>query len=181
MKKSIFCVLSVAAVMGAALTSTAASAAVMAPGPPVPTTVTFTVTSGLLTLSAPGSAALGTSRPASTITGALGLVTVTDDRALLAAAWTVSASSTDFTTGTGASLSVIPVADADYDPHQIATTGTITATATTITLSGTPATVVAGTAGTGNNTASWNPTMSIDVPPDAVGGDYTGTLTQSVS
>jgi hypothetical protein len=184
MKKSIFCVLSVAAVIGTALTSTAASAAVTANAPTggdPDTTVTFVVTSGALTLSAPGSASLGTGRPGTTVTGSLGQVTVTDDRALLAATWTVSASSTDFVTGTGAGTSIIPVADGAYDPNEITTTGTITATPSTVTLSGTPTTVVAGTAGTGNNTATWDPTISVDLPPAAVGGDYTSTLTQSVS
>ena len=188
MKKSIFCVLSVAAVMGAVLTSTAASAAVTAnaraSGPAASdpnTTLTFTVTSGLLTLSAPGSANLGTGLPGTTVTGSLGSVTVTDDRALLAASWTATASSTDFTTGTGPTTSTIPVADAGYDPNEITTTGTITATPSTITLSATPTTVVAGTAGVGNNTAVWNPTISVDLPPAAVGGNYTSTLTQSVS
>ena len=33
----------------------------------------------------------------------------------------------------------------------------------------------------GNNTASWNPTVAVHVPAQAVGGTYDGTLTQSVS
>ena len=183
MLKSIFGICSTAAVVGAVLIPAAASAAVTAPNapaPPVATTVTFAITSGDLTLSGPGNVNLGTALPGGTVSGLLGTMTVTDNRAALSAAWTVSASSTDFTTGTGVTLATIPVARADYDPHQIITTGTITATPTTITLSGTPQTVVAGTAGTGNNTATWNPSEVVDVPIDAVGGDYTSTLTQSV-
>jgi hypothetical protein len=181
MKKSLFCVLSVAAVIGTALTSTAASAAVMAPVPPVNTTVTFAVTSGLLTLTGPGSANLGTGLPGTTITGKLGQVTVTDNRALLAASWTVTASSTDFTTGGGTGNEIIPVADTDYDPGLVTHTGTITVTEAPITLSAAPQTVVAGTAGVGNNTATWNPSIVVDIPPAAVGGAYTGTLTQSIA
>jgi hypothetical protein len=193
MKKSIFCVLSVAAVMGAVLTSTAASAAVtanarasgLAAGVPASgdpdTTVTFTVTSGLLTMTAPATADLGSGAPGTTITGALGTTVVTDNRALLAATWTALASSTDFTTGTATTAETIPVADAFYDPGVITTTGTITATGTGITLSGTPEPVVRGTAGTGDNTASWDPTIAVTVPASAVVGTYTGTLTQSVS
>jgi hypothetical protein len=181
MKKSLFCVLSVAAVIGTALTSTAASAAEAAPTPPVATTITFAVTSGLLTLTGPGSVNLGTAVPDSTLTGNLGLVTVTDDRALLAASWTVTASSTDFTTGTATAAETIPATDADYDPGLVSTTGTITGGETRVTLSGTPQTVVTGTAGSGNNTAHWNPVIGIDIPPAAVGGAYTGTLTQSVA
>ena len=41
--------------------------------------------------------------------------------------------------------------------------------------------VVTGTAGVGNNTATWDPTLAVAVPAAAVGGAYTGTLTHSVS
>ena len=184
MKKSLFCVLSVAAVIGTALTSTAASAAVTANAPTggdPDTTVTFTVTVGALTLTAPGTASLGTVLPGHTVTGPLGSVTVTDNRALLTASWTATASSTDFTTGGGTPNETIPVGDVDYDPGEITKTGTITVTGTPITLSATPATVVAGTASVGNNTATWNPSIGVDVPPAAVGGLYTGTITQSVA
>jgi hypothetical protein len=184
MRKPIVCVLGAAAVIGMALTSTAAMAAVTAnpnPGGDPDTTVTFTVTSGSLTMTAPATADLGSGAPGTIITGALGTTAVTDDRALLAAAWTADASSTDFTTGTATPAETIPVADAFYDPGVITTTGTITATGTGITLSGTPAPVVRGTAGVGDNTASWDPTIAVTVPDSAVVGPYTGTLTQSVS
>ncbi len=106
---------------------------------------------------------------------------MTDDRALLTAAWTATASSTAFTTGGGTPDETIPATDATYGPGTITTTGTITATPTEITLDGEPQTVVAGTAGVGNNTASWDPTLAVAVPAAAVGGVYTGTLTQSVA
>jgi hypothetical protein len=187
MKKSIVCAFSVAAVMGAVLTSTAASAAVTAnarvsAGPTGgDTTVTFAVTSGLLTMTAPATANLGSGPPGATITGALGTTAVTDNRALLAAAWTVAASSTAFTTGTATAAETIPVTDVGYSPGAITTTGNITATGFTITLSGTPQTVVTGTAGVGNNSASWDPTLAVAVPAAAVVGTYSGTLTQSVA
>ena len=188
MPKKLLHVLGATAALAATLLTPAAASAVTharaANGPAAgdpDTIVTFTVSSGALTLSAPGSASLGTGVPGSTVTGALGQVMVTDDRALLAAAWTVTASSSDFTTGAGAGLETIPATDASYDPNEITTTGTITATGSIITLSGSPQTVVAGTAGSGNNTATWNPTISVDIPPAAVGGAYTGTLTQSVA
>lgn len=145
------------------------------------TTVTFTVTSGALAMTAPVSANLSSGAPGTTISGALGPVTVTDSRALLAAAWTTVASASDWTTGGAAPAETIPAADVGYDPGSVTTTGVITATGTPVTLSGTPATVVDGTAGVGNNTATWNPAISVAVPASAVGGVYTGTLTQSVS
>ena len=69
----------------------------------------------------------------------------------------------------------------NYNPGTINTTGTITATGTTVTLSGTPQTVVTGTAGVGNNSATWDPGLVVSVPASVIGGVYTGTLTQSVS
>lgn len=141
------------------------------------TTVTYTVTSGALTLSAPVSVALGSGAPGTTISGALGPVTVTDNRALASASWTVTAAETDFTSG----ASTIPATDAGYDPGSITTTGTITATGTPVTLTNSAQTVVTGSAGVGDNTATWNPTVSVAVPASAVSGTYTGTLTQSVA
>ncbi|MHB9861030.1 hypothetical protein [Streptomyces sp. YIM S03343] len=141
------------------------------------TTVTYTVTSGALTLSVPVSANLGSGAPGTAISGAIGPMTVTDDRALLSASWTVTAAETDFTSGS----STIPATSADYDPGSITTTGTITATGTPVTLSNSAQTVVTGSAGVGDNTATWNPTVTVHVPAAAVGGTYTGTLTESVA
>lgn len=191
MLKSAFHIAAVAAIAGIVLAPGIASAATASPnvlarssspaaGDP-DTTVTFTVTSGELSMSAPVSANLGSGAPGTTINGNLGAVTVTDDRALLEASWTTTASSTDWTTGGGTPAETIPATDVGYDPGSITTTGTITATGTPITLSGTAAPVVTGTDGVGNNTASWNPALAVAVPAAAVGGTYTGTLTESVS
>ena len=160
----------------AATTSTAAGG----PGDP-DTTVTFTVTSGALSMTAPATSNLGSGAPGGTISHDLGVVTVTDDRALLSAAWTATASSTAFITGGGTPNETIPASDVNYNPGEITTTGTITATGTTVTLSGLPQAVVTGTAGSGNNTASWDPGLVVSVPSSNAGGVYTGTLTQSVS
>lgn len=145
------------------------------------TTVTFTVTSGALSMTAPAASDLGSGVPGSTISSDLGQVTVTDARALLNAAWTATASATSFTTGTGTPNETITAAHVNYNPGQITTTGTIAATGTEVTLSGAPQTVVAGTAGSGNNSASWDPGLVVSVPASNAGGIYTGTLTQSVS
>ena len=184
MLKSIFGIVSAAAVIGVVLIPAAASAAVTsptAPGPPVDTTVTFTVNVGELTLTAPASASLGSGVPGETIRNGLGTVNVTDNRALLTAAWTVTASSTDFTVGGATTPEIIPATDATYDPGNITKTGTITTAPFNITLSATPQTVVTGTAGIGNNTATWDPAIAVAIPDAAVGGGYSATLTQSVS
>ncbi|MEU1415010.1 hypothetical protein [Streptomyces sp. NPDC005731] len=141
------------------------------------TTVTYAVTSGALTLSVPVSANLGAGAPGTRISAPIGPMTVTDDRALLSASWTVTAAETDFTTG-GSS---IPATDAAYDPGSITTTGIITATGTPVTLSNSGQPVVTGSAGVGDNTATWNPTVTVNVPAGAIAGAYTGTLTQSVA
>jgi hypothetical protein len=191
MVKSAFSILATAAAAGLVLAPGIASAATAAPavlahssspsaGDPG-TTVTFTVTSGALSMTAPVSAAIGSGAPGTTITGALGAVTVTDDRALLSASWTVTASSTDWTTGGATSAETIPATDVGYDPGSITTTGTITATGTAITLANTAAAVVTGTDGIGNDTATWNPAIAVAVPSAAVGGTYTALLSQSVA
>jgi hypothetical protein len=144
--------------------------------------VTFTVTVGDLSMTAPATATLGAGAPGTTISGALGTTTVTDDRALLSASWTATAFSSAWTTGGGTPSETIPVGAAGYDPGAITTTGTISVTGTPITLSTTTAQpVVTAAAGVGDNTATWDPTISVAVPASAVGGAYTGTIVQSVS
>lgn len=133
--------------------------------------------SGALSVSAPASAGLGSGAPGTTISAAIGPVTVTDDRALASASWAVTAAENDFTAGAQA----IPASDASYMPGAIATTGTITVTGTSLTLANSAQDTATGPAGVGDNTASWDPVVSVHVPADAAGGTYTGTLTQSVS
>lgn len=69
-----------------------------------------------------------------------------------------------------------------YNAGAIATTGTVVMPpATTVTLSTTPATVVSPTSVLGNNTASWDPTLTVSLPSNAVAGTYNGTINTSVS
>ncbi len=193
MLKSILGICSAVAVLGAVLIPTAASAAVTA-NPPASnapaggdpdTIVTFAVTTGELTMTAPAAATLatGTGVPGTTISGLLGSTVVTDDRASLAATWTVSVSSSDFTTGGATTAETVPATDVTYTAGTFFTTGTITVTATpdALTLSSAVQPDVFGTAGVGNNSATWNPTLAVALPAAAVTGTYTGTLTQSVA
>lgn len=193
MTRTASCILAAAAATGIALAPGVASAAPAVPtvlaysssgpsGADPDTTLTFSVDSGALSMSAPASAALGSGSPGTTIGPApIGAVTVTDDRALLDASWTATAASTDFTTGGGTAPETIPATDVSYDPGSVTTTGTVTATPTPITLSNDAQTVIAATGIVGDNTASWDPALSVAVPASAVGGTYTATLTQSVS
>lgn len=154
-----------------------------APGTADPSsTVTFTVTTGALSITVPVSVSLGSGSPGTTIGPTpMGALTVTDNRAALNATWTVTASSTDFTTGGGTAPETIPATAESYTVGIVTTTGTLTPTGSSITLSGTSQTVVTTSAINGDNTASWNPALSVAVPASAVGGLYTATLTHSVS
>lgn len=141
------------------------------------TAVTFTLTGGSLTLSVAATAAL-TDEPsgvaANTITGTLGTVTVTDARGGTAG-WVASAASTTFT-GQGLSVSD----GVTYTSGEVTATGTSTvvgATAVTIT---SQAAVATATGVSGNNTASWNPTLDVSMPAGALAGAYTGTVTTSL-
>jgi hypothetical protein len=174
------------AVAGAVLTPGVAMAATAAPaatGPSVDTTTTFDVTSGALTITAPDTAFLGSGAPGTTISGQLGTVTVNDNRAALTESWVASASSTDFTTGGGTDAETIPVADVSYTVGSFTSiVGTITPVASNLDpMSHDPQPVVTGSSGVGDNSVSWNPTIAVAVPANAVTGTYTGTITHSVA
>lgn len=167
-----------------ALASSAALVAAAAPTQAATTddsTVTFELAGGGLNVTAPASTDLGAAATtASVVSGNLGDVTVTDDRGLLVAAWTVTAVSTDFTTGAGSADETVPATNVTYTP------GLATGTAVTVPTPGLlggalPLPVVTGT-GVGNNTATWDPTLSISLAgTSGVAGTYTGTITHSVS
>jgi hypothetical protein len=150
--------------------------------PSATTTMTFAVTVGTLAITAPNTSSLGAGLPGNNIgPSPLGNVSVIDSRAALSAGWTTTVASTDFTTGTGTAAETIPASDVNYDPGTPAKTGTVTVTGTDVTLSNSPQAVVVGTGVTGDNTATWNPELTVAVPSAAVGGTYTATLTHSVS
>ncbi len=118
------------------------------PGRDPDTTVTFTVTTGGLTMTAPTSADLGSGRPGRRDLRHPGRrlganVVVTDLRATLGGTWTATASSTDWTLvgGGGTTPEIIPADLATYTPGTITVTGTSNAATEghVITLSGTPA------------------------------------------
>lgn len=171
----------------------AAAPSATPPDPTADTALTFTVgTSGLLTISAPASAFLGNGNVGTaSVPVAIGVVTVTDTRSAANAAWTVTASSTGLS-GPG---TTIPASNLLYDPNSgtvNVTSGSVTPVIPTVptgpppgiplttTGAGTPPTVLSVT-GSGNNTVTWNPTLSVNVPAGQVFGVYTGTLTHSLA
>jgi uncharacterized repeat protein (TIGR01451 family) len=143
---------------------------------------TVAVISGDLSLTAPGSASLGSAAPGGTVGAPLGAVQVTDNRGF-GANWTVTVSATPFTTGAGTPAESIPRRDTSYDITALTqTTGQAIFTPVPATaLSATPKAVVTATNVSGNTSATWDPVIDVQVPATAISGLYTATITQSVS
>jgi hypothetical protein len=147
-----------------------------------PTTATVTVQGGVLAMTVPSDAGnLGTranSVGGGTISGPLGQVQVTDARSAAAGAgWVVSVISTAFTPPAGPA---IPASLVSYTAGTITKTGTATYTANDPgNLAGVAAAVTA-TGITGDNSATWNPTISVAVPGGMAAGIYGATITHSL-
>jgi hypothetical protein len=144
------------------------------------TGVTFAVTGGNLTVSDPASASLqavAASVTAQPVSGQLGNVTVTDDRGGTTG-WTATAVSTTFTGPNGVS---VPASAVSENPGTPTSTGTVTLTPAAPTDLSSAATTMTATGVAGAETATWDPTLTVELPADALAGSYTGTITDSVS
>ena len=147
-------------------------------------TNTFTFPGGVLGISAPSAKDLGSGPPGGTLTAQLGTVTATDNRGQSGGGWTAQASSTVFSnTITPAAA---PITTATYaSGFSTSTTGSAVflpgQTTTPSALSAAAVTVFSASATGGNNSASWNPTIVVNLPAHAISGSYTGTVTHSVS
>lgn len=153
------------------------------------TATTFTLTGGALAITVPSSKALGSvaTGSATTASAQLGSITVTDSRGPLLGSWTASVTSSDFTTGAATANETIAKSNADYwSGAATATTGTGVfgpgqlLVGNKVTLA-TSRTAFSASALVGNNTATWNPTVNVNIPSAAVAGDYTGTITHSIA
>ncbi|MFD8527962.1 hypothetical protein ACFV0L_11195 [Streptosporangium canum] len=146
------------------------------------TVVTFSITAEGLTVSAPGSANLGpVASGAASVSGQIGPITVTDDRGTLNGSWNATVISTDFTTGEGTGPETIPNINVSYSPGPAtATTGTGTFTPGPGGIVNVPRVAFAGTELVGNDSVTWNPTLTVTIPSAAVAGTYSGTVTHSV-
>jgi hypothetical protein len=147
------------------------------------TSVTVTVTGGALSITVPVSAGnLGTREntvSGGTISGQLGEVQVSDARAAAAGSgWVATVISTAFTPLSGPTIGAAAVG---YSAGAITKVGTATFAANNPTnLSGVVAAVTA-TGITGDNSATWDPTINVFVAGGMAAGVYSGTITQSVS
>lgn len=146
-------------------------------------TASITLVGGGLSITAPSDAGNLASRSnnigAVTVSGPLGVVKVTDARgAPEGAGWTATAISTAFTPPAGPAIGAASVG---YTAGEITKTGTATYTANDpVNLTGVSP-VVTATAITGDNTATWNPTIKVAVSANMAAGVYAATITHSVS
>jgi hypothetical protein len=156
---------------------------VAGPASAAETSATVTVTGGALSITVPVTAGnLGTRENTvvgGTISGQLGEVQVSDARAAAAGSgWVATVISTAFTPLSGPTIGA---AEVGYTAGAITKVGTATFTANNpINLTGVVAAVTA-TGITGDNSATWNPTINVFVAGGMAAGVYTGTITQSVS
>lgn len=149
--------------------------------------VTFTLTAGSLAVSDPANTSLGTvATGTATVSSALGAVTVTDARGALNGTWTATVASTDFTTGTATAAETISKAQVDYWSGAAATTGTAVFLPGQLLVAnkqalGSSRTAYSASAVIGNTSATWSPTVVVNIPSAAVAGTYSGTITHSVT
>lgn len=150
---------------------------------PGDSTATITITGGTLGITVPATAGnLGAARPntvaAGTISGALGEVQVNDARSAAAGAgWVASAISTAFTPPSGPAIAASAVS---YSAGAVVKVGTATYTANDPgSLTGVSP-VITATGITGDNSATWNPTITVAVPGGMAANVYSATITHSV-
>ena len=147
-----------------------------------PTSATISITGGALTITVPADAgSLGTranSVAGGTISGPLGEVQVNDARSAAAGSgWVASVISTAFTPPSGPA---IPASAVGYTAGAIVKVGTATYTANDPpNLTGVAPSVTA-TGITGDNSATWNPTINVAVPGGMAANTYSATITHSV-
>jgi hypothetical protein len=148
---------------------------------------TFGIATVGVDITVPATVDLGGGAPGTVVTAAIGPITVDDTRAALDATWTATVTSTVFQTGGGTPPETVLAGEIDYwSGPATATTGIgvfspgqLTAgTRQALSTSRTPFTL---TLGVGNNSATWNPTLVVNVPLDSQVGTYTGTITHSVA
>lgn len=142
----------------------------------------LTVAAGLLSITTPPTANLGTAASGSPgLSASLGAVTVTDNRGSASASWAVTVSSTTFTTGAGTPSQTVAVNMIAYSSGAGTVTGTGTFVPGSLANGSLPGTGASWTGGTAANSVTWNPTLAFTFLPSQVAGTYTGVITHSVA
>jgi hypothetical protein len=155
---------------------------VTAPAMAAPTAATVTVTGGALSITVPTNAGnLGTlanTVAGGTISGPLGQVQVSDARSAAAGSgWVASVISTAFTPPSGPTIGAAAVG---YSAGTITKVGIATFTANDPSDLTGEVPAVTATGITGDNSATWNPTINVTVAGGKAAGVYVGTITHSV-
>lgn len=146
------------------------------------TTATITVVGGVLAITVPADAGnLGTladSVGGGTVSGLLGQVQVADARnAAAGSGWVASVIATAFTPPSGPAIAASAVS---YTVGTITKVGTATYTANNPSNLTGVAPAVTATGITGDNSATWNPTIHVAVPGGMAANVYSATITHSV-
>ena len=146
------------------------------------TSATITLTGGSLSITVPTDAGnLGTQTNSvlgGTISGPLGQVQVNDARGAAAGSgWVTSVISTAFTPPAGPA---IPALNVSYSAGTIVKVGTATYVANNPGNLTAVNPAVTATGITGDNSATWNPTISVFVAGGMASGIYSATITHSV-
>jgi hypothetical protein len=141
-----------------------------------------------LSIAAPATASLGstTAGTATTLTASLGSVTVVDGRAA-GLGWIATVSSADFTTGSATSAETIGKASISYwSGGTTSTSGIVIRTPGQLTSVqkqslAVPRNAFSAVGSLVSNSTSWNPTIVVTIPANAIAGSYTATITHSVA
>lgn len=141
------------------------------------TNATFAITAGGLSITVPASATFAAvSTGALSASGALGAVTVTDNRGALLNAWTTTVTSSAFVTGTSTPGETVT------EPNVAYASGAATAhTGLGAFVPGTKVTPPTHTGLAGNSLTTWNPTVTFTLQSSQVAGTYSGIVTHSLA
>jgi hypothetical protein len=150
------------------------------------TTVTFAVRTANLEVEVAPADYLGVAQPGETVGSRIGVVEVRDERAIARATWTatVVASASAPTTGPDDEIGAGRVRYWSGPAVSTAGHGRFVPgqpTADDAVPLDRPRTAFSKTSGNGTNSARWSPTVVVEIPPEAVRGTYTGTMTHSVA
>ena len=146
------------------------------------TPITIEVTGGPLNISVPAGpvslGSVGASTSPQTVTAFLGTVSVTDVRGGTAG-WVVTASAVDFTGPQNISVSAPGLSS--YTTPAASVIGTADVAGSNLNALYPGGVVQTATGVVGVNAATWNPTISMTIPANALAGTYSSTVTHSVS
>jgi hypothetical protein len=146
------------------------------------TPVTVEINGGPLNITVPTTSvdlgSVSVSTTAQTVSALLGTVTVTDTRGGTLG-WTATVSATDFAGPQNVSVSA--VGESSYTTPAASVIGTSNVAGSDLTSLYPGGAVQTATGVVGPNAATWDPTVSLTLPADALAGTYSSTITHSVS